>query len=111
MPKFPRKDRILSAIDFKRVKSGGISVSCGRIKIAALSSDAKRLGIVIGSSCGGAVKRNRFKRVVREHFRLNREQYPKADVVVIARPGIENLCNAEIRSLLERALNLISRKI
>ena len=47
-----------------------------------------RLGISIHRQIKGAVKRNRLKRIIRESFRLNREQYPpSADIVMAVRPG------------------------
>ena len=47
-----------------------------------------RLGISVQRKVGGAVQRNRIKRVVREVFRKNRHLFPQnADVVVTIRPG------------------------
>jgi len=55
---------------------------------------------------GRAYNRNAIKRVVREYFRLNREAFPKGDVVVIARNPLglleKSLVRKALRDLLER---------
>lgn len=50
-----------------------------------------RLGLSIGRRFGNAVRRGRFKRMIREVFRLNRSSIPMNadgayDIVVTARP-------------------------
>lgn len=55
----------------------------------ASSGDAARLGLSVSRKVGGAVERNRFKRVVREQFARVAHLLPGGlDVVVIARPGV-----------------------
>jgi ribonuclease P protein component len=68
-----------------------------------------RLGLVVSRRVGGAVERNRVKRVVREWFRQNRTQLPfTADLVVIARKDAARLGTkaswAEMSALSARAL-------
>lgn len=104
MLKFPKEDRILSFSDYDRVKRKGMSLSAGPLRVGFLPAKKKRLGIVVGKQCGNSVLRNRFKRVIREHFRMNKEIYPMGDVVIVARAKIANLENADIRSVLKRAL-------
>jgi len=51
-----------------------------------------RLGLVVSRRVGGAVVRNRVKRVVREWFRRHRSLLPKGvDLVVIARSDAADL--------------------
>ncbi len=44
-----------------------------------------RLGIVASRRVGGAVRRNRAKRLIREVFRLNKDRVKAVDIVVIPR--------------------------
>lgn len=61
-----------------------------------------RLGLAIAArAAGGAVHRNRIRRVVRESFRLAQAALPGADIVVGARSGIREADNARLRNSLE----------
>jgi ribonuclease P protein component len=44
-----------------------------------------RLGVIVTRRMGGAVKRNRWKRLLREAFRLSQGELPALDFVCIAR--------------------------
>jgi ribonuclease P protein component len=53
------------------------------------NKDAKRLGLVVGKKVGGAVSRNRIKRLIREFFRLNKERIPESsDLIVLGKKAI-----------------------
>ena len=52
-----------------------------------------RLGIVATRRLGDAACRNRSKRIVRELYRLNKNQFdgPAVDIVVMPRPGFSDM--------------------
>lgn len=56
-----------------------------------------------------AVDRNRFKRLVRESFRLNQHSLPAKDFVVIAKKSANELSNEELSALLGKLWQRLSR--
>jgi ribonuclease P protein component len=64
-----------------------------------------RLGVTVSRRVGNAVVRNRIKRAVREWFRWNRGRLEeRADLVVIARQGAEELSTREITGILDEMM-------
>jgi ribonuclease P protein component len=62
-----------------------------------------RLGLAIAKKrVKLAVQRNRIKRVVRESFRLNQDNLPPIDMVVMVKSGIDKLDNHKINQQLEK---------
>lgn len=68
-------------------------------------ADGPRLGVSVGRRVGGAVERNRVKRLVRESFwALAADLPPGTDFVVVARPEAGELARARGRAGFEEAL-------
>lgn len=74
--------------DFRRLYTRGRSAASDCLAVYALHNryGAGRLGITVSVKLGGAVKRNRIKRVIREIYRLHKHEIrPNTDLVVVAR--------------------------
>ncbi len=56
-----------------------------------------------------AVNRNRFKRLVRESFRLHKNALPAKDFVVIAKKSANDLSNEELSLLLDKLWQRLSK--
>ena len=88
---FPKNKRLVSNRQFKAVLSHKRRRRFGdqllTLYIAENDRGYSRLGVSVGKSCGNAVVRNRFKRLLREAFRQNQEQIPAGfDYVLMISP-------------------------
>jgi ribonuclease P protein component len=109
---FPRRLRLIATRDFHRVMRQGVRVVDRRLVIWALPNalGLTRLGLTVGRRHGGAVQRNRVKRVLREAFRLARERLPAGfDLVVSPHPGPRLTLADAIESLARLAAGLPGR--
>ena len=86
---FPAACRIKERRDFKVVERQGGRASGPHfvVFVQVRGKAMQRLGITVSRRVGGAVVRNRVKRLVREVFRRHKGDVPRGDSVVIARTG------------------------
>ena len=62
-----------------------------------------RFGITVGKKVGGAVERNRAKRIIRAAYRKNELLLPVGyDIVISARPDIGGMKSQELDGLFKR---------
>ena len=103
----PRTARLLSQSQFDRVYRQGVKFVAPGVVAWALPSDSgrSRLGLSVSRKVGGAIVRNRVKRVLREAFRLVAvPPDPPLDLVLVARPGRAPQNLADARAMLGQVL-------
>jgi ribonuclease P protein component len=95
--------------EFQRVFDAGRRVH-GRyltVVFAPAAGAHTRLGIVASRKIGGAVVRNRAKRLIRQVFRTNTAPASPFDLVVIAKPSAVGLGAAELERDYRAALRRV----
>ncbi|MCR4404321.1 MAG: ribonuclease P protein component [Candidatus Acetothermia bacterium] len=96
--RFARESRLRSRRDFQRVYREGRSFEdrCFRV-VYRRAGGPPRLGLVAARRLGGAVERNRAKRVIREAFRTNKGLFAGLELIVHLRPAAMALSKGELR--------------
>ena len=95
----PKRGRLSRSAEFERAYRQGRSHANRHLVVYAFpraTGEEARLGLSVSRKVGGAVQRNRVKRLLREAFAAEQSVVPAGhDVVVVARPGAYELAERE----------------
>jgi ribonuclease P protein component len=87
-----QKNEILRGKEnFNNVFEFGVVISGKNVSIFYLQADSRKIGFIVSKKVKKAVSRNRYKRVLREIYRLNKEKFPeKGHIILFAKGRSDN---------------------
>ena len=89
---FSKQNRLLKRSDFLKCYGGGKRHYTSNFIVFVLPTRAEawRLGLAVSRKVGGAVQRNRIKRLLREFFRLHQKRIPPGfDLAVVPKKSLK----------------------
>lgn len=110
---FTKSQHLRSPSDFERVYSLKCKMADGVLLVFAARNQTAvtRIGLSVSKKHGGAIVRNRLKRLLREAFRLTQHQIPKGfDLVVIPLAKDKASLLAYKESLVRLTRRLVGRR-
>jgi len=99
---FPKELRLRSRTDFRQVYERRCSVGDEMLRLVGRLNEREfsRIGLSVSREVGVAVVRNRWKRLLREAFRLSRERLPIGlDFIAIPRTDVKPQLKGVVKSL------------
>jgi ribonuclease P protein component len=107
-----RRRRLSRSGEFERVYREGSSHASRHLVVYAFprgdAAGAPRLGVSVGRKLGGAIERNRVKRLLREAFWAAADDLDDGhDFVIVARPPAGELAEREGERGVEAALRAV----
>ena len=106
---FPKKLRVTKSTEYKRLSLKGKRLYGTSLVADLLHSSSRapkpRVGITVSKKYGKAHQRNRFKRLVKEAFRLNQHLLPQTLIINI-RPSNKTKGNPSLEAITQDLMRL-----
>lgn len=101
---FRKDEKIRKRRDYQRIYAEGRRRHFPHFTVITCDNTLgmDRLGLTVTRKSGGAVRRNRIKRLLREFFRLNKERFASSqDIVIMAKGKMPSLVYRDVQRELE----------
>ena len=104
---YPKKLRLKNREQIQHAFYKAKKISCRKFSFFFKPNNLNypRLGLIIGKKAiQHAVQRNRFKRIVKESFRLQQHDLNGLDLIFVAYKGLDKISNEDFKQCLEKNL-------
>jgi ribonuclease P protein component len=81
----PKTERLKKRSEIRRLFSKGSRFSRGNFVIIYRPGEDRKAGFIASKEIGGAVKRNRIRRILREAYRVNKDIFKGFEIIFYAR--------------------------
>jgi ribonuclease P protein component len=82
------KSEILCGKDnFNKVFEFGNVIPGNNVSIIFLEAESRKVGFVVSRKIKTAIRKNRYKRILREIYRLNKEKFPDNNYLILFAKG------------------------
>jgi len=111
--RFRRCRRLRRPAEFDRLKREGVAKYAGPLRVAGAPNGTghNRLGLAVSRRVGGAVRRNRIKRRLREAFRLTQHALPTGYDLAVSAKAHDDATLDEYRQWLTTAVQKIDKAL
>lgn len=112
--RFPKRERVRRRTEYLAIQRRGERLHF-RLLLAFVRPSqifgVTRLGITVSKKVGNAVVRNRTKRLIREAWRKNKDDFPRGlDIVVVAKRDASTATQADVVADLQQLSDRLRRR-
>lgn len=101
----PKTEILRGKENFDLIFKKGKTVSSNLVSIIYLKAETRKIGFVVSKKVKKAVVRNRYKRLLREIYRLNKNKFPEKGYIILLAKGTNDtfyVLKSEILELLKK---------